>query len=188
MNHSLQQSTKWITCTLCWLTISPLFYYLAKRWALVGKKLRVTLLVISPLFIATYFITICLIGLFGIEYYQDHRYDYRSNVEKMIELPPNVHMPRYKVVKFEKGRRSFNGDHTNSKAIEFKALPSEQLYNTLDSLSNLEGSNWNVSHKDTLTLYCFGTSWQNGRLVRQGHFSIEITKWNKTAYIEYGAW
>lgn len=103
--------SQWLICAICWVLISPLFYYLCRKWNLVGKTLRIILLMISPLFLLIYFIIIIV----GVDYYINHRYDCRRTVEKMIEIPPQIHLPKYSVIEFEKGRRNFNGDHSDTK-------------------------------------------------------------------------
>jgi len=102
----------------------------------------------------------------------------------MIELPRGIHMPRYKVIEFEQGRRSFQGDYTDFKIIEFKTLPSEEFYKILESLSTLRGSRWSLSYKDTVTIYRYGTSWQKGRFVTRGHFNITVIKGDKLSEIK----
>ena len=176
----------------------PLFYYLAKRWRLIGKKLRIGMLVLSPIFIIFYLFFFVIIIPLGVEYCIAHRYDCRSNVERMIK----VEMPRYKAIEHEHACSHCN-HHTT---IMFKKLPTEEFYSSLDSMCHVKGSRWNKGQKarseysdmyfwakyygdrDTVTVYNFSTSWQGGRLLERGSFSIKIIEGNKKAFIQHGSW
>ena len=171
---------KWFICLLCWVLMPPLFYYLVKRWSLMSKKIRIWMLVLSPIFLFFYLLFFVVIIPLGVEYYIAHRYDCRSNVERMIK----VEMPRYKAIKHE---TLGTPGHHHFTTIMFKKLPPEEFYSSLDSMCNVKGSGWNCAKyykdRDTVTVYNFSTSWQGDRFVERWDFSIRIIKNEKEAHI-----
>ena len=58
MKNILFKILQWIISLISWLTLSPLFYYLTWKWKLIGKKLRVTLLLISPIFLQDIYLSL----------------------------------------------------------------------------------------------------------------------------------
>ena len=77
MKRIITKITQWLALLLSWLTISPLFVYLANKWKLIGKKVRILLLLVSPLMLIVYFI-IFLLALQGYFDYQ-RKYNYADN-------------------------------------------------------------------------------------------------------------
>lgn len=51
-----------IPLVFSWLTLSPLFYDLSKRWGIGSKPVRIILLVVSPLFLSICFMIWCIKG------------------------------------------------------------------------------------------------------------------------------
>ena len=102
-----------------------------------------------------------------------------------IERITGVRIPEYKVTKAFIGPTSFNGDFKDSLYIEFETLPSDELFEKMDSL------NW-YREGDK---YSFSTSWGNGSPAPEGEndeedrfFEIKLTKGEKTGIIVYGMW
>ncbi len=102
-----------------------------------------------------------------------------------IERITGVRIPEYKVTKAFIGPTSFNGDFEDSLYIEFETLPSDELFEKIDSL------NW-YREGDK---YSFSTSWGNGSPAPEGEndeedrfFEIKLTKGEKTGIIVYGMW
>lgn len=102
-----------------------------------------------------------------------------------IERITGVRIPEYKVTKAFIGPTSFNGDFEDSLYIEFETLPSDELFEKMDSL------NW-YREGDK---YSFSTSWGNGSPAPEGEndeedrfFEIKLTKGEKTGIIVYGMW
>lgn len=102
-----------------------------------------------------------------------------------IERITGVRIPEYKVTKAFIGPTSFNGDFEDSLYIEFETLPSDELFEKMDSL------NW-YREGDK---YSFSTSWGNGSPAPEGEndeedrfFKIKLTKGEKTGIIVYGMW
>ena len=102
-----------------------------------------------------------------------------------IERITGVRIPEYKVTKAFIGPTSFLGDFEDSLYIEFETLPSDELFEKMDSL------NW-YREGDK---YSFSTSWGNGSPAPEGEndeedrfFKIKLTKGEKTGIIVYGMW
>lgn len=102
-----------------------------------------------------------------------------------IERITGVRIPEYKVTKAFIGPTSFTGDFKDSLYIEFETLPSDELFEKMDSL------NW-YREGDK---YSFSTSWGNGSPAPEGEndeedrfFKIKLTKGEKTGIIVYGMW
>ena len=102
-----------------------------------------------------------------------------------IERITGVRIPEYKVTKAFIGPTSFLGDFEDSLYIEFETLPSDELFEKMDSL------NW-YREGDK---YSFYTSWGNGSPAPEGEndeedrfFKIKLTKGEKTGIIVYGMW
>ena len=102
-----------------------------------------------------------------------------------IERITGVRIPEYKVTKAFIGPTSFLGDFKDSLYIEFETLPSDELFEKMDSL------NW-YREGDK---YSFSTSWGNGSPAPEGEndeedrfFKIKLTKGEKTGIIVYGWW
>lgn len=178
---------KGITCFIFWLTLSPVFFFLAKRWKLLGKKMRILLLIVSPfgLLFLLYVAMLLTAGYF--EYDRNYRFTNRRTLEEMT----GVMLPKFKVVERKKGRGSFNGDYNDKIIIEFKTIP-ENLYHQLDSLCLI--GVWKKSNEDPET-YHWGNHWGNGRPAPKGQnddedrfISIDITKGKKQATIQHGMW
>ena len=102
-----------------------------------------------------------------------------------IERITGVRIPEYKVTKAFIGPTSFLGDFEDSLYIEFETLPSDELFEKIDSL------NW-YREGDK---YSFSTIWGNGSPAPEGEndeedrfFEIKLTKGEKTGIIVYGMW
>ena len=187
MKNILFKILQWIISLISWLTLSPLFYYLTWKWKLIGKKLRVTLLLISPIFLMIY-IVLFVLGLYAYDSYQrKYRFTNKDTIEKIT----GVKYPNFKIVEYTKGRTSFQGDYNDQLIIEFKEAPSAAFYQKLDSLIAVEQSDW--SKRDNV--YSYSKMWGNGLPAPKGEdneedmtFSIEFEKGSKKAIIGYGTW
>ena len=187
MRQALIKLLQWITSLLSWLTISPLFYYFTKKWKLIGKKLRVFLLLISPLFLILY----AILGLYGLDTYFAYQRKYRFADKETLERITGVVYPDFKVVGYEKGNTSFLGDYGDALTIEFEDTLSSRFYQTLDSLIATQKTDW--SKHDNI--YSYNIMWGNGLPAPTGEddeedmmFSIHFSKGSKQATINYGAW
>lgn len=178
---------QWIISLLSWFTISPLFYYLANKWGLIGKKFRIGLLAISPMFLILY----AIIFLGGLDTYYNYHRKHRFDNKEVLERITGVTYPDFKVIEYTKGRTSFLGDYNDQLLIEFKELPSTAFYQDLDSLITTGNSGWFIFDN----AYSYGQTWGNGFPAPNGEddeedmtFSIRLDKGSRQATINYGAW
>ena len=140
---------RWGVCLISWLTLSPLFYYFARRWHLMNMPLRIILVLVSPLFLCIYWLAYCLFYLAVmlesqpvastepteelICYVEEHY----SNPE-VFEKSTGVRLPRFTVTSIEAGDFYWGLDDTLE--IEFDNVLSDEFYNYLDSLVEADGS------------------------------------------------
>ena len=94
----------------------------------------------------------------------------------------------------------FLGDFTYVAKYKFDKVPTDDFYNTLDSLCNVEGSNWSKSNNQSASTasaeeYYFNLTWGNGYPAPEGEseeddrcFTIKIPKGEREFKITYGAW
>ena len=109
MKERLVKIICWLTLLFSWLTISPLFIYLARKWKMIGKKTRILLLVISPLMLILYLI----IALLVMQGYSDYQRKYRFADNEAIERITGVAFPKVDIIYYQKGGSSFNGDYSD---------------------------------------------------------------------------
>ena len=187
MKQIIIKITQWLALLLSWLTISPLFVYLASRWKLIGKKVRILLLLISPLMLIVYFI-IFLLALQGYFDYQ-RKYHYADN--EVIERITGVAFPEVDIIDYEKGESGFLGDYSDKLILEMEEELGELTYHYLDSIINAGNTEWS-KHDDE---YSYSIIWGNGFPAPKGEddeedmmFSLSTKKGSKIVTIEYGAW
>ncbi len=187
MKQLLINILQWITSLISWLTISPLFYYITKKWNLIGKKIRILLLLISPLFLILY-ATFCF---YCFNIYYDYHRKYRFTDTETIERITGIDYPDFKVLEYKKDKSSFLGDYNDQLVIEFEEVPSEKFYQQIDSMITTGGSDW-FKHGNT---YSYSKMWGNGLPAPEGEdndedmsFSISFDKGSRQATLKYGAW
>lgn len=176
-----------ILLLMSWLTISPLFYFLGRRWKSFKKGRGITLLLISPLFLVLYlFLTV-----WGSSEYYDYRRENRFADQKVLSRITEAPFPSFTKKQYIKGRTSFTGDYMDELLIEFKETPSDDFYQIIDSLINVPNSDWHRSNDG----YWYSKIWGNDFPAPKGEddeedmtICIWITKGNKEAMIRYGAW
>lgn len=178
---------QWIASFISWLTISPLFFYITKRWNLIGKKIRVVLLLISPLFLIVY----AIIFFYSLDAYNSYHRKYRFTDTETLEKITGIDYPDFKIVEYKKDKSSFLGDYNDILIIEFEEIPSEEFYTRIDSLIATEDSEW-FKHENT---YSYSKMWGNGLPAPRREeddedmsFSISFDKGSKQATLRYGAW
>ena len=187
MKQIIIKITQWITLILIWLIISPLFVYLAKRWNLIGKKIRILLLLISPLMLIVYFI----LFLLGLQGYDDYQRKYKFANNETVERITGVAFPELDIVEYKKDNRSFLGDYNDKLILEMEEELGELTYHYLDSIINAGNTEWS-KHDDE---YSYSIIWGNGFPAPKGEddeedmmFSLSTKKGSKIITIEYGAW
>ena len=108
-----------------------------------------------------------------------------------IERVTGVKVPSYKIIQTHKGNRAFTGDNEDNHEIEFKTMPSDELFDEIDKIIASGKTGW---HKDGKR-YSFSVIWGNGFPTPEGEneqddgtFSITLTKGEKVGSIRSGAW
>ena len=107
-----------------------------------------------------------------------------------IERITGIKLPEYEVTRFFLGPVMFMGDFTDTLYIEFESIPSDELFEKIDTLSTIIG--W---HKSDSIHYSYYKTWGNGYPAPEGEdpeedriFEIKLTKGEKTGIIVYGMW
>ena len=187
MHKNMKMILKAFALILSWLTLSPLFFYLAKKWGLMNKGWRITLLLISPLFLVGYLLIGAFIFFEYAEYERKHGFLDKDRIERITE----VRLPDFELVECKMGDMNFRGEYSDELTIEFEDSLTNDFYATLDSL--VEKKVWSKS-KDT-GRYSFSTMWGNGIPAPEGEndetdimFSITIEKGTNRAVIGTGSW
>ena len=179
----MKKLVQWIIILICWLTLSPLFYYLAKKWKLLRTLWRAILLLISPLFWFLYAI-LFIVSVYLADNIQ-RRFQFMDH-EEIAEITKSP-FPSYKVLYHHSGTSNFLGDHTDSKDFMFYRLPSDSFYHAIDSLTLIKDSGWS---KDANNKYTYQMVWDakdspNGDDL---FLTIEIEKGSRFGHMRFGAW
>ncbi len=173
--------SKSIALVLSWLTLSPLLLILDGCWKLLPKWLRILLFFLSPLML----ILIVIAVILGDMYYSDFYARHHFVKPKVVENITGVRLPNYKVVKYERGPRSFNGDYSDEFVLEFENVPDEAFYDTPKE------------HFDSFEpgKYSYSAIWGNGLEAPKGEsdkddigFSINIERGSKTFHVRVMEW
>lgn len=108
-----------------------------------------------------------------------------------IERVTGVKVPNYKIIETHKSNRSFTGDHEDRFEIEFKEIPSDELFDEIDRMI----ANGNTGWQRDGNKYSFSVIWGNGFPTAKGEsdsydgtFSITIAKGEKVGEIRSGSW
>ena len=105
MNKLLVKIIRWLTLLFSWLTISPLFFYLAREWKMIGKKVRILLLLISPLMLIVYII----IYWVALDEYNAYQRKYRFANNEAIERITGVAFPKLDLIDCEQNYSGLGG-------------------------------------------------------------------------------
>ena len=178
---------RWLTLLCCWLTLSPLFVYLAGRWKLIGKKLRILLLLFSPLLLFVYLI----LFLMGVQGYYDNRRKHHFADEQVIGCITGVTFPELHIIDYQKGKTSFLGDYSDKLVMQMGEALNPETYHYLDSIIKAGHPHW--SFRDNQ--YSYSRIWGNGFPAPEGQndeedvmFSLSFQKGSDTLTLNYGAW
>ena len=187
MKTLLVRTIQWLTLLLSWLTLSPLFFYLARKWQLIGKKVRMMLLLISPLMLIGYFI----LFLLALQEYYDYQRKYRFANNETIERITGVAFPELSIIDYEKGEAGFTGDYNDMLTLEMENDLSESTYHYLDSVISVGNTNWHKRNDE----YIYGTVWGNGLPAPEGEneeedimFSLSFKAGSKIINLSHGSW
>ena len=128
-----------------------------------------------------------VVYFFSLDYMRRHRFDDSDAIERITGAP----CPEFRVVKYKKGNSGFNGDYNDCLIVEFEQMPAEGFYQALDSLVNVDGSDWDCRDG----VYYYSRMWGNGLPAPEGEndeedmsLSVTIKKGEKRAEISFGAW
>lgn len=187
MNTLLVKIIRWLTLLLTWLTCAPLFPYLARKWQLIGKKLRILLLLVSPLMLVAYATAV----LFILQEYNNYKEKHYFANNEVIERITGVAFPELTIINYQKGGRSFLGDYIDTLTLEMEYDLSESTYHYLDSLISAGNTNWSRSNDK----YNYSIMWGNGlpAPIGENHeddvtFSLSFKTGSKIITLNYGAW
>ena len=108
-----------------------------------------------------------------------------------IERITGVRVPKFDIIERHEGKRYFTGDYLDKLIIEFESIPSDELFEEIDSLIGSKNTKWEKND----SAYSFSTFWGNGFPAPEGEseaadgiFKITIIKGSKYGEIEDGAW
>lgn len=108
-----------------------------------------------------------------------------------IERITGVSLPKYKVIKLEEGERHFTCDYEDRYEIEFRTIPSDELFDKIDNMIANGNTNW---RKEGET-YKFSIIWGNDIPAPEGEsekaditFSITLNRGEKNGEIRSGTW
>ena len=108
-----------------------------------------------------------------------------------IERVTGVRVPSYKIIETHKGNRVFTGDYEDSFEIEFRDMPSDELFDEIDRII----ANGNTGWKRVDNRYSFSVIWGNGLPAPKGEseksdrtFAITILRGEKVGEIRSGTW
>ena len=187
MTALLVKILQWLILLLSWLTISPLFIYLARKWLLIGKKVRILLLLISPLMLIGYLI----LFLLALQVYDDYRRKYKFANNETIERITGVAFPELDIIDYKKDNRGFLGDYKDRLTLEMEDDLSVSTYHYLDSIINAGNTQW-FKHGDE---YSYSIMWGNGLPAPKGEseeddgmFSLSFKKGSKIINLSHGSW
>lgn len=108
-----------------------------------------------------------------------------------IERITGVKVPKFAIIERHEGERHFTGDYLDTLIIEFESIPSDELFEEIDSMIVSNITKWKKKGR----VYSYSTFWGNGYPAPKGEseaadgiFKITLTKGSKYGEIEDGAW
>ena len=137
------------------------------------------------MFIFTVFVSVLIADDIRGYYLQPSRKHFFDDAKKLSN-EVNVEIPEYKVKRYKKGYTNEIGDYTDKMKLKFLETPTDESYNTLDSLSNIKDSNWQKLHDGT---YFFYKEWE--RLCTcfpERTLSVSIARRNDKFNIKFCGW
>jgi hypothetical protein len=108
-----------------------------------------------------------------------------------IERITGAKVPKFTIIERHEGERHFTGDHLDTIRIEFESIPSDELFEKIDSMIASNSTKW--EKKDSS--YSYSTFWGNGCPAPEGEseaadgiFMITLIKGSKFGEIVDGTW
>ncbi len=124
-------------------------------------------------------------------FYVYDKYIYEEWPVERVERITGINMPEFKIIKSNRGERSFNGDHMDSFTLEFEVVPSDEFFDEIDKMIEKGKTGW---RREGIT-YKFSIIWGNGYPAPEGEsedadgtFGLTITKGEKKEFLESGSW
>ena len=187
MKRMLIKIAQWLMLLFSWLTLSPLFIYLARKWQLIGKKLSIFFMLLSPLMLAAYLV----VFLFALQEYVDYQRKHKFANNEVIERITGIPFPELKIVDYHKGKDSFLGDYNDRLILQMEEELDESTYLRLDSIIQNGNTDWGMRENQ----YNYSRIWGNGFPAPEGQndeedvmFSLSFHKGSDTLTLNYGAW
>ena len=158
----------------CWLTVSPLLYFMSKKWDAQNRKLARILIFLSPLFLGVYIALIVWGSIAYEDYQREHRF---QNVERIEEIT-GVKFPEMKILEYYKSNQSTHFyQYRDSFTFEFKKPVPNATIVKIDSLINTGKSHWDAERD----IYGYG-----GCIDSEGSwFSIQFSKRSGKGQVRY---
>ena len=108
-----------------------------------------------------------------------------------IERITGAKVPKFAIIERHEGERHFTGDYLDTIRIEFESIPSDELFEKIDSMIASNSTKW--EKKDSS--YSYSTFWGNGYPAPEGEsetadgiFMITLIKGSKFGEIVDGTW
>ena len=108
-----------------------------------------------------------------------------------IERITGAKVPKFAIIERHEGERHFTGDYLDTLIIEFESIPSDELFEEIDSMIASNSTKW--EKKDSV--YSYSTFWGNGYPAPKGEseaadgiFMITLIKGSKFGKIVDGTW
>lgn len=116
------------------------------------KKGRLSLMLVSLLFLISYLIIL----LWGYAINLDYERKYYFTNEDRIEKITGVRLPDIDIVEYQQGKSRMM-DYIDQLLVKFEKIPSEEVYQTLDSLIETGKTGWRMND----SVYVFSAAWGN---------------------------
>lgn len=184
----MKKLVQWIIILVCWFTLSPLFYYLAKKWKLLRTLWRVVLLLISPLFWLLHIILLSVLINLADDMYRRFQFRDHETIAEITKSPFPSYMVLYHYPEYGNYRV-----YADSKDFMFYRLPSDSFYQAIDSLTLIENSGWRLEINNKYT-YEKSLHWNIGMPFIEKYFYcdayvfylvIKIEKGNRFGHMHY---
>ena len=136
-------------------------------------------------------LVVCLL-LFICGLYIYYEYFYQEWSPARIERITEIRVPNYEIIECKEGRRSFTRDYMDTCVIEFKTMPSDEMFEEIEKrIKAGNSSGW----KKEGNKYSFSAIWGNGFPAPKGEsenddriFGITMTRGERMGEIYSGWW
>lgn len=115
------------------------------------------------------------LSIITMVYIDEYKYNHKYDSPRKLSRLTGVKMPQYDVVELEKRGWLSHLKINDCLHAEFKSLPTEDFYNTLECLAKEEGSNW---HMEDEMHFCY--------VDKENRAIVHITRESKLLQVYYG--